>query len=264
MALNIKGVFVNHRISIIALSIGILFGILAFFMLYQKTSEIEKKATPIEILIASRYIPAGSILNSNMVIKKLIPESFVSPSAIQDIKEVDNQVVLVPISSGEQILSNKFGSNEDSLAFNLNNGYRAYTIEVNETSGVGNLIRPGNHVDLLAKISLSKHEITTFVFQDIQVLAVGQKMARTSNKQKDSEANDNYNTATLALTPDQSETLMHLDGQHLRLLLRAPNDTEIVSIPPKNETEIISELGRFTSSEKRGLQSIKNSQKDKD
>lgn len=247
----------SRRNSIIALTLGILFGALTFLTLYQRTSDIEKKTTPIAILVAAHYIAAGNVLTSDMVIKKSVPESFVSPSAVQDIKEIEDLIALVPISAGEQILANKFGSNGNSLAFNLSSGYRAYTIDVNETSGVGNLIHPGNHVDLIAKISSNKHEITSFVFQDIKVIAVGQKIAAALNKQKDPEANDGYSTVTLALTPDQCETLMYLEGQHLRLLLRSPTDNEIVSIPSKTETEIFSKLGRFTASFKRDENSKK-------
>ena len=238
----------NQRASIIALIIGLLAGLLSFFLLFQKTSEIDKKTTPIEILMAARYIPAGSVLTTDMIQKKSIPESYVSPSAVQNIKEVSNLLTLVPISAGEQIISNKFGSSGNSLAFNLNNGLRGYTLEVNETSGVGNLIHPGNHVDVIAKITSNKRQITTFVFQDIEVLATGQKLAQ--NEQKNTETLESYSTVTLALTPDQAETLMYLDGQPIRLLLRAPNDDEIVFITAKSESEVFSKIGHFKSTTK--------------
>ncbi len=238
----------NQRSSIIALIVGLLAGCICFFLLFQKTSEIDKKTTPVEVLVASRYISPGSILTPDMVLKKNIPESYVSPSAVQNINEVSNLLTLVPISTGEQILSNKFGSSGNSLAFNLNNGLRAYTLEVNETSGVGNLLHPGNHVDVISKITSNKLEITTFVFQDIEVLATGQKLSQS--EQKNSDAPEAYNTVTLALTPDQAETLMYLEGQPIRLLLRAPNDDEIVSISAKNDSEVISKIGHFIPTSK--------------
>ena len=145
-------------------------------------------------------------------------------------------------------MSNKFGPSGNSLAFNLNNGLRAYTIEVNETSGVGNLLHPGNHVDIIAKIISNKRQITTFVFQNIAVLATGQKLSQ--GEQKNSEEPVPYNTVTLALTPDQAETLMYLEGQPIRLLLRAPNDDEIVSISPKSDSEVVSKIGHFIPSSK--------------
>src|SRR5579859_8138804 len=112
----------NSRNSLIALVAGVLFGLLAFFILYQQAAEINKKSTPIETLIASQYIPAGSYLKPEMVEKKAIPEAFIGPSAIRDIKEVDGLMTLAPISANEQILSNKFGSGEGSLALTLNHG----------------------------------------------------------------------------------------------------------------------------------------------
>lgn len=238
----------SQRASITALIVGLSAGCLCFFLLFQKTSEIDKKTTPIEVLVSARYISPGSILTSDMVLKKSIPESYVSPSAVQNISEVSNLLTLVPISTGEQILSNKFGSSGNSLAFNLNNGLRAYTLEVNETSGVGNLLHPGNHVDVIAKITSNKRQITTFVFQDIQVLATGQKLSQS--EQKNSDSPEAYNTVTLALTPDQAEILMFLEGQPIRLLLRAPNDDEIVSIPAKSDSEVVSKIGHFIPSSK--------------
>ena len=238
----------NKRASIIALIVGLSAGCICFFLLFQKTSEIDKKTTPVEILVAAHYIPPGSILTSDMIIKKTIPESYVSPSAVQNINEVSNLLTLVPISNGEQILSNKFGSSGNSLAFNLNSGLRAYTLEVNETSGVGDLIHPGNHVDVIAKITSNKSQITTFVLQDIEVLATGQKLAQS--EQKSSDVSETYDTVTLALTPDQAETLMYIDGQPIRLLLRDPNDDAIVSISAKSDSEVISRIGHFIPSNK--------------
>ncbi|HTA76428.1 MAG TPA: Flp pilus assembly protein CpaB [bacterium] len=238
----------NQRASIIALVVGLAAGLLSFFLLFQKTSEIDKKTTPIEILVASRYIPAGNILTVDMVQKKSIPESYVSPSAIQNVKEVSNLLTLVPISAGEQILSNKFGYSGNSLALNLNNGLRAYTLEVNETSGVSDLIHPGNHVDIMTKITSNKRQITSFVFQNIEVLATGQKLAQ--NEQKNSTSLESYSTVTLAVTPEQAETLMYLDGQPIRLLLRGPNDDEVISISAKSDSEVLSKIGHFTASNK--------------
>src|SRR5579862_1556197 len=140
----------NNRNSLIALIIGLLFGGLAFFILFQNAAEVEKKATPVEVLVATDYIPAGVFLKADMVEKKTVPDVYISPSAIRELKEVDGMMTLVPISAGEQILSNKFGEGEATLALALNPGFRAYTIAVDETNGVGGLLKPGNHVDILA------------------------------------------------------------------------------------------------------------------
>jgi pilus assembly protein CpaB len=255
----------NNRNSIIALAIGLLSGGVAFYILFQNASDLEKKTTPVQILIASNYIPAGVFLNPDMVEKKAIPESFISPSAIRDLKEVEGLITLVPTSAGEQILSNKFGAGEATLALTLSPGYRAYTLAVDETSGVGSLLRPGNHVDILTKIESDKRSLTSFVFQNIQILAVGKKINwRLSTKGDDKNLNNNdsdYSTVTLAVTPEQAETLMYLEGHPLRLVLREPTDDEIVSIPSQNESELLSKLGHFAPSSKHNIEIIRGSSK---
>ncbi len=256
----------NNRNSIIALVIGVLFGSLAFFLLYQQASEVEKKTTPVQILVATQYIPAGVFLKPDIVERKAIPDSYVSPSAIRDLKEVDGLMTLVPVSAGEQILSNKFGEGEATLALALNPGYRAYTLAIDETTGVGNLLKPGNHVDILTKLESEKRIVTSFVFQNIQILAVGQKLnwrhiSQKSSDSKQSDGDSGYGTVTLAVTPEQAETLMYLEGRPLRLILRGPNDEEIVSIPSQSESEVLSKLGHFTPSAKRGIQIIHGASK---
>ena len=244
----------KNKNSIIALVAGLLSGGLAFFLLYQKAAEIENKTTPVKVLIATRYIPPGNFLQPGMAEQKTVPEAFVSPSAIHDTREVEGLLNQVPISAGEQILSNKFTPGDNSLSQTLSPGYRAYTIEVSESSGVGNLLRPGNRVDLLIRTESNRKETTACAFQDLQVLAVGQKtewkkQSKTNPTSAASDESENvpgYGTVTLALTPEQAEELMFLDGKPLRLVLRAPNDHELVSIAPQSEGEVLAKLGRFT------------------
>ena len=102
-----------NRNTKIAFVIGFLAGGLACFLFYQSISLFEKNDKTIDIFTSTKYIPAGVLLKSDMVTKKAIPESFISPSAIRELWEVEGLVTLCPISKGEQILSNKFGTGTD-------------------------------------------------------------------------------------------------------------------------------------------------------
>jgi pilus assembly protein CpaB len=252
----------NRRNSIIALISSGLFGALAFFLLYQKSSDIERKTTPIQVLTAAHYIPTGSALTSNMVTPKWIPEGYVDASAIQTLKDVAGLITLVPISAGEQILSNKFGASTGSLAFVLEKGFRAYTLEVSETSSVGHLVHPGDHVDVLSRISIDKREVTAFVLQDILVIATGQHTFGAAAKATDAESTDSYNTVTLSLMPEQCETLMHIETQRLRLVLRPPTDHEIVSITPRAEADVVSRLISGAKQPKRAFENARTKDTD--
>jgi pilus assembly protein CpaB len=264
----------KNRVNIFALSAAVLSGGLAFYSLNRKALELRQRSTPVTVLTAARYIPAQSALYPDMVQKKEIPESFVSPSAIHDLRELDGLTTLAPISEGEQIMANKFATSGESLASGLSSGFRAYTLEVNETTGVGNLLNFGDHVNLLPKnTTKGRQEMTAFVFQNIQVLAVGRKTGRIGPVKNVSAENGEgggaervfaYSTVTLAVTPDQAETLMFLDGAaSLRLLLRAPGDDEIVSVPRQEEGQILNRLGRFAQPKARKIEVIHGLQESK-
>lgn len=251
-----------NRKMLLPLGSGLLLGLLAFGLLFQKAAELEKKTTSVPVLVAKTYVYPGQSLTADLVESKSIPGEYVSPSAIRDLKEVEGEVALAPLSDGEQVLSNKFGPPDGSLAWSLKPGQRAFTLEVNEASGVGNMIRPGNHVDVLAKINSGNRNITSFIFQDLAVLATGQRVSKPGSKGNGGagatgDDPNNYNTVTLAVTAEQAETLMYLEGQNLKLVLRASNDDELADLPPMSDTEALAKIGHFHSKPGRSIEVIR-------
>ena len=108
-------------------------------------------------------------------------------------------------------------------------------------------------MDVLGKISIDKRELTGFILQDVLIIATGQRTIGKIPTSSDTEPTESYNTVTLSLTPEQCETLMYLENQRLRLLLRPPTDHELVMIAPRTENEVISRFGRGTRSSTRNL-----------
>jgi len=215
-----------------ALAAGIGFGVLAFVLLYQKAAEIEKRSTPVPVLVAVRYIPPGSSVKADWVEKKNVPEAFVSPSALADLRSLEGLVSLAPISSGEQILGNKFGKPGENLSWALDPGFRAFTLAVDDTTGVGGLLSPGDRVDLLYKGSAGGKDATTFLYQNLRVLAVG---TRTMSP-NDTGASGGYSNVTLSVTPAQAEELFFLEGRStLRLVLRGRGDEGKIDLPVADE-----------------------------
>jgi pilus assembly protein CpaB len=215
-----------------ALAAGIGFGVLAFVLLYQKASEIEKRSTPVPVLVAVRYIPPGSVIKPDWVEKQKIPEAFVSPSALADLRSLEGLVSLAPISSGEQILGNKFGKPGENLSWALDPGFRAFTLAVDDTTGVGGLLSPGDRVDLLYKGSAGGKDATTFLYQNLRVLAVGTRTMAPDAL----SSSGGYTHVTLSVTPSQAEELFFLEGRSaLRLVLRGRGDDGKITLPVADE-----------------------------
>jgi pilus assembly protein CpaB len=237
----------QSRNTLWALAAGLAFGGLAFILLYQKASEIERRSTPQDVLVAAKFIPPHTHLKPGLVIHKSIPEAFVNPGTLTDLHQVEGLVSLVPLSAGEQIQANKFGRSGETLSWALEPGFRAFTLAVDESTGVGGLLHPGDRVDLLVKGTLGGRETAGFLYQNLGVLAVGGQTASPDGPPaEDTHAlSGAYNHVTLSVSPEQAETLFFLASRSvLSLVLRGEGDETEVHLPALGESELYQKLSK--------------------
>jgi len=237
----------QSRKTLWALAAGLAFVGLSFILLYQKASEIERRSTPQDVLVAAKFIPPHTHLKPGLVVHKSIPEAFVNPGTLTDLRQVDGLVSLVPLSAGEQIQANKFGRSGETLSWALEPGFRAFTLPVDESTGVGGLLHPGDRVDLLVKGTLGGRETAGFLYQNLGVLAVGGQTASPDGPSSDDSRGlgGSYNHVTLSVSPDQAETLFFLESRAvLSLVLRGEGDDAEVRFPALGETELYQKLSK--------------------
>lgn len=213
---------------------------LAFFLLYGKAREIEARSRQVPVLVARQYLPAQSALRSDRIERRMMPEAFVPPGALSDPDSVEGLVSIAPFSAGEPLLANKFARAGTSLPRTLEPGERAYCLTVDSSQGVGGLLRPGDRVDVLARYESAGRRVTAFALQDVRVLAAGGVSDPAAVPE-----DGGYDHVTLALSPEQSETLAFLeDRASLKLVLRPDGDEGVAALPPVGEAEVLSRLGR--------------------
>jgi pilus assembly protein CpaB len=253
------------------------------------------------VLIARQDIAAGTQLTEDLVEVRDIPTELRSNRALSSTDEVVGKMAAVALVQGEQILDTRV---TDSLVPNTNTfavtvpvGKRAISIAYDEVIGTGALIQPGDYVDVIAYFELEvkdftvktgestatadsgtgdngssqddydyKQYVTTYVVQNVQVLAVSQALSPDQSGVTDqaalptpsdaSSASDDSRddgpvsrpeakSVTLAVTPEQAQRLLlasqtvtepHVRDQSkaasLRLVLRAPGDNTIADLPP--------------------------------
>jgi pilus assembly protein CpaB len=148
--------------------------------------------------------PEGGIDKNYVVIGTKTPEAFAG------------WVARNPISAGEPITEAKIiaPGNRGYLAAVLRPGKRAVSVPVSTTSGISGFVFPGDQVDLIVTYTvqemprsgqtqagpLLEHKVSETVLRDIRVIAIDQKLDA-----KAGEANANLKTATLELTPKETE-----------------------------------------------------------
>lgn len=248
----------NNRLSFLArlpggpqaylsLGFGLLAAAVSFVWLKNKAARLEAAAKPVTVLTAARFLPAGTILRSSDVQAKVIPELYVEPSAVNDLKVVEGLAALVPLSPGSQIQTNLFGRPQEGVAAFLEPGKRAYTLRMPADKNIAGLLQPGHRVDILAKWEQGNREVTRFLFQNVPVIAVGRRTLVFGNDEKESASDyGGEDLVTLVLEPRQIETLFYLEGKaDLKLALRAVGDEEPVLLPARNVQQVLEEAAQI-------------------
>jgi len=115
-------------------------------------------------------------------------------------------------------------------------GKRAITIKIDPLSAVGGLISPGDMVDVIATLQIpkssvkkEKKDVTSVLFQNLQVLAVGANFkARGNTKIYQENKSARSLNVTLAVGPDEAGliTFAQANGK-LQLALRSPSERGI-------------------------------------
>lgn len=183
----------------------------------------------IEVMVAKRNIPKDFKLDETMVTFEKIPKKYVQPKALHKIDEILGQISGSTIFEGEQIISTKLLSIEDAgLAFKIPKGYRAFSVSVDEISGVGGHVRPGNYVDVMGIFDFGDErkadQRAVTLLQNVYVLAAGDDLgqavpvnisgrdegllAKEMMDQQVTTREKIYRSVTVMLTPDEAQKVM--------------------------------------------------------
>ncbi|HLF18892.1 MAG TPA: Flp pilus assembly protein CpaB [Candidatus Omnitrophota bacterium] len=112
-------------------------------------------------------------------------------------------------------------------------GKRALTISIDSLAAVGGLVNPGDFVDVLAHLKIPENlgdtasttaQVTTVLFQNIQVLAVGTNFNPLGNEPAyELQQKSRTLNVTLAVTPEEAGLLTFAQANGtFQLTLRAP------------------------------------------
>jgi pilus assembly protein CpaB len=161
---------------------------------------VYKEVPTIDVYTAKEDIAIGAIIKPEMLDiqpwpKHLKLDDMVEANPTQPSTLV-RMVARTPFTKGEPIMISRLANEKDPnfLAASLPKGMRVVTIAVDQVSGVGGFIFPGDRVDVLIThdVTLSQHDefrpdgskvdpkkdaITEVLLSNIRVLAVNQKSA---------------------------------------------------------------------------------------
>jgi Flp pilus assembly protein CpaB len=119
-------------------------------------------ATTTQVVDAATNIPLGAVITASQVSVKTVPVTSAPPNAYSDPSQVEGRIARQPIISGDTITTSDFASGNtaqgDQIVEALKPGFRAMAVEVDQNSGVGTLIQPGDRVDAVIAFTIQEYE----------------------------------------------------------------------------------------------------------
>lgn len=179
-------------------------------------------AQPVDVLVASALIPAGTTaeaaLAAGSLVTESVPQKTKAEGAVGNVEILAGKVAIAPIYPGQQILLQLFGDTATSVTgINTPKGYLAASFSFGDTARVAGFLQPGSKVAvfLTSPAASDNGEPTTrMLLPEVQILAVG---AATITPPVDpTKANPEAPpraTMTVAVTQKQLETLVFAQTQ---------------------------------------------------
>jgi pilus assembly protein CpaB len=217
----------TRRITlIVAAIVAIGTGVLTVNYLGGLQQKAAPQQAPKAILVAGQDIPARTKITRDMLRETQRAANEIESDAILDPRQIDGKLALITIPTGSIITSSKVGSPvETSLTYRLKPGTRAVSIAIDRVKSVSGLIQAGDKVDVIAvppRDNQSQPRGYT-ILRGVTVLALGNSLETAGATP--SPDNQNYQTITLELTPEQTDMIAMADlNTTLRLALRSPKE----------------------------------------
>jgi len=252
------------RSNRLILLIGVFLAVVAFVLIVillgnggggGGTGNTPATPAPKTTVIAAQDIPLGAKITEEMLTSQTLPPSQRLPGAFEVASQVVGQIARQPVTKGAQITSQTL--NPLSQTFEVPEGQRAMSVQVDATSGVGTAIQAGDHVDLILGLTGDAFPVVQLNPQDnsiqvvaglnntsvklllegMQVLATVQPEPATSGNQNNNNPSasptpsgpgltqDSTELVILSVTAQQAEVIKfaQLEGS-ISLVLRSPKD----------------------------------------
>ena len=149
------------RSNRLVLLVGVFLAIVAFvgilLLLQQPAAQNGTTTIPTtgEVVIATADIPLSSRIRADQVKKETLPLAAISVGAFADPSQVIGQVARQPVTAGGQITATTLNGGASGTVIDVQTpaGFRAIAVRVDQTSGVGTVIKTGDYVDSLIALT---------------------------------------------------------------------------------------------------------------
>lgn len=236
-------------------------------LVYLFLSDLEIKyktmAEPVKVIVACQRIPQGVLIQSDMIVEKMVTKEYMQPKVFQDLRELFTEdgsaahISLSTIEENEQILSTKVSKTDQDTGISnlIPDGKKALSLSFDcESLGI---LTPGSRIDIFAIVEYidKGKEIQNAVFsvtQNVVVLAVGGNYIDSGKKAEQGDDSNNLNFITVAVTVEEAQRiLISCEKWNLKYVIRPVGDLETSDIKSLKLSDIVKDVSKiYTNYEK--------------
>lgn len=224
----------RRRLFILAIVFALLssIGVYMYLDSLDTTPEVVEEET-YKVIIAVQDIPARVMIDETMIEIIEVKENPLSDNFYNTREEILGQYVITKIYAGSRIHKDSISDNLDSdLSLKISGNMRALSLGVSGNSGIANLIKPGDFVDVVVYLPELKEnqvvvrpDIAKIIQQNVEVLAIDQDLTEEVDSELEEVQVENagiqYYIATLAIPiQDVEKVILAKDIGMIDLVLR--------------------------------------------
>lgn len=200
-----------------------------FYKLARGGGSRPRPAAEKQVVVATRLLPAGSMLDHASLKLRGVPVSLFPAGAFSRVEDVLERPVISAIQADEPVVEARIAVKGSGMGLGplIPPGMRAISVRVNDVVGVAGFVLPGMRVDVLVtgRPPNRGDTETRTVLQNITVLSAGQSIAIDGKNQPITTP-----VVTLLVSPEDAEalTLSNIEGR-IQLVLRNSSDQAMVA-----------------------------------
>tara|TARA_Y100000588_G_C13966772_1_gene801175 strand:- start:143 stop:862 length:720 start_codon:yes stop_codon:yes gene_type:complete len=222
--------------------LALIFGLLAALGSFIYLNE--QKATPsqnvnISVPVVAETIQAFQVIEGKHIRLTKLPEDAVHTKAVLDTQTIVGKYASTEMIPGEQVLESRLLETiDDVLPSVIKKGHRAISIMSSEFQGVGDMIVPGDQVDLVVylpektrkEVVIREDQAQIFV-ENVKVLAISRVTLQGSTAHVE-EVPDRYSVTLEVPVNLTKEIVLAENIGVIEILLRGQDDTGKSQEPP--------------------------------
>lgn len=248
-------------VLIVSVAVGLLAAVLTRGYLAAKEGEYNAMKAKfnathgvMEAVCFNKDVPSGTVIDDKMIGKIIVPRAGLEGRAVDGNKVKKEYVqaygrkLLVSRKKGEILFwaDIEGGNPQDrGLAGDIKRSMRALSISVSGAASVSGMVKPNDHVDVIATFSVPRENaatpgqsdlVTSTILQNVLVLATGRETSKSIVQSGYGMGGaSGYNTVTLEVTPREAEILVFAEQMkgRLSLSLRGRSDVTYEKELPK-------------------------------